>query len=88
MDGIHWITFFPFEINYLQVPLVVEFVVKKYKNGLKNKIFEFLEAKNINISIINSLFIIIGYIGDKIYLESIKIAIDNKIKFILYLFLC
>ncbi|MNI07810.1 hypothetical protein D3C73_608250 [compost metagenome] len=89
MDGIHWITFFPFEINYLQVPLVVEFVVKKYKNGLKNKIFEFLEAKNINISIINSLFIIIGYIGDKIYLESIKIAIDNikeKEKNYLYIF--
>lgn len=77
MDGIHWITFFPFDFNYLHVSLVVEFVVKKYKNNLKYKIFEFLKAKNTNVSIINSLFILIGYIGDKIYLDSVKIAIDN-----------
>lgn len=77
MDGIHWITFFPFDLNYLQVSLVIEFVVKKYKNNLKYKIFEFLEAKNTNVSIINSLFILIGYIEDKDYLEPIKLAIDN-----------
>ncbi|MDC4283382.1 hypothetical protein OHV30_17840, partial [Acinetobacter baumannii] len=63
VDGIRWINFFPFEVNYLQVPLVIEFVVKKYKNSFKTKIFELLENKNTNTSIINSLFILIGYIG-------------------------
>lgn len=77
VDGIRWINFFPFEVNYLQVSLVIEFVVKKYKNNFKNKIFELLEAKNTNISIINSLFILIGYIGDKDYLKSVRLAIDN-----------
>lgn len=77
VDGIWWINFFPFEVNYLQVPLVIEFVVKKYKNSFKTKIFELLENKNTNTSIINSLFILIGYIEDMDYLESVKLAIDN-----------
>lgn len=77
IDGIKWIKFFRFGVNYLQVPLVIDFIVKKYKNNFKNKIIEILEDKNTDIFIVNSLFIIIGYIGDKDYLESIKLALDN-----------
>lgn len=77
IDGIKWIKFFRFGVNYLQVPLVIDFIVKKYKNGFKNKIIEILEDKNTDIFIINLLFIIIGYIGDKDYVKSIKLAIDN-----------
>ncbi|MCU4578440.1 ATP-binding protein [Acinetobacter courvalinii] len=77
IDGIRWIRFFSFEVNYFQVSLVVDFVVKKYKKGLKNKIFEILKDKNTDIYIINSLFIIIGYIGDNTYFQFVKIAIDN-----------
>ncbi|MGQ0745722.1 hypothetical protein ACT4VM_02905 [Acinetobacter baumannii] len=77
IDGIKWIKFFSFGANYLQVPLVIEFIVKKYKNSLKDKIIELLKDKNTDIFIVNSLFIMIGYIGDKIYLESVKLAIDN-----------
>ncbi|MBU3086201.1 ATP-binding protein [Acinetobacter seifertii] len=77
IDGIKWIRLFRFGANYLQVPLVIDFIAKKYKNSFKNKIIEILEDKNTDIFIVNSLFIIIGYIGDNDYLESIKLAIDN-----------
>lgn len=89
IDGIRWIRFFPFEVNYLQVPLVINFVEKKYKNNLNIKIFELLKDKNTDIDIVNSLFVLIGYIGDNAYLEAIKIAIDNieeKEKDYLYIF--
>lgn len=76
-NGIQWIRFFPFEVNYLQVPLVLDYLVKKDKNAFKNKIFEILTDKNIEVSIINSLFIIIGFIGDTDYVDAVKIAIDN-----------
>lgn len=76
-DGIHWIRLFPFEINYPQIHLVINFIVKKYKNGLKNKLFEILKDQNTKVSTLHSLFIIIGYIGDVEYLDSVTIAIDN-----------
>ncbi len=76
-DGIQWIRFFRFKVNYLQISLVIDFVVKKYKNGLKNKLFEILNDNNTKVSVLHSLFIIIGYIGDAEYLDSVHTAIDN-----------
>lgn len=89
IDGIRWIRFFPFDINYLQVPLVINFIEKKYKKNLKFKIFEFLKDYNSDIEIVNSLFFLIGYIGDNSYLEAVRVAIDNieeKEKDYLYIF--
>ncbi|ENX08401.1 hypothetical protein [Acinetobacter variabilis] len=76
-DGIQWIRFFRFEVNYLQISLVIDFVVKKYKNEFKNTLFELLKDKKTKVSVLHSLFIIIGYIGDAEYLDSVHTAIDN-----------
>lgn len=76
-DGIQWIRLFSFEINYPHIHLVIDFIVKKYKNNFKNSLFEILNNKNTTVSTLHSLFIIIGYIGDYEYLDSVKTAIDN-----------
>ncbi|MEN8282652.1 ATP-binding protein [Acinetobacter gerneri] len=76
-DGIRWIRLFSFEINYPHIHLVIDFIVKKYKNNFKNSLFEILKNKDATVSTLHSLFIIIGYIGDYEYLDSVKIAINN-----------